>query len=259
MRRKAACLLIPLAFAGCDEQPRNAQREAAPPPAQAAALPQPATPAASPRVAEALRETEERLRARLRLQGPLLQRGVTVHRQAMGETFAVCGQINATRRGEDPYIPYVAVIGFEAGRTTRSDLYFAATPSEATRVYFEMVDRCFDGGGPTSPRAISRPMPPAPLELPRGRPVEERAPLPVVAPAAAPPPTATLVSDPATGSALTRQHANVRSHPTGGSAILRVAPGGQRLTIYGEAPGNWFHVGDGSEPWGWVHGSMLER
>jgi hypothetical protein len=184
-----------------------------------------------------------------------MQRAVVVHRQALGESFAVCGQVNPTRRGEDPYIPYVAVIGFESGRVTRADLHFAATPSEATRVYFEMVDRCFDGGGPIAPRAISRPMPPAPLELPRGRPAEPRTPAAVETPAAVP----VLVGGAASGSALTRQHANVRSHPTGGGAILRVAPGGQRLNVFGEAPGGWFQVGEGSEPWGWVHASMLER
>lgn len=244
MSKKLASLVVALALSACDEPPRPAQRDA--PPA-------PPAPSPSPRMAEAQQEAEERLRARLRVQGPLMQRAVVVHRQALGETYAVCGQVNATRRGEDPFIPYVAVIGFEAGRVTRADLHFAASPPEATRVYFEMVDRCFEGGGPTSPRAISRPMPPAPLELPRGRPAEERTPPPAVIPSPTPP------GDPATGSALTRQPANVRSHPTGGSAILRVAPGGQRLTIYGEAPGGWLHVGDGSESWGWVHGSMLER
>lgn len=248
MSKKLAAVLALLALAACDEPPRNAQRETAP-------VTPVAAPGVSPRIGEALREAEDRLRARLRVQGPLMQRAVVVHRQALGESFAVCGQINATRRGEDPYIPYVAVIGFEAGRVTRADLFFAATPAEATRVYFEMVDRCFDGGGPTTPRAISRPMPPAPLELPRGRPAEERAPPAVEAPAPMPVP----VSGPSSGAALTRQPANVRSHPTGGGTILRVAPGGQRLTVFAEAPGGWYQVGEGSEPWGWVHGSMLER
>jgi hypothetical protein len=248
MSKKLVSLVAALALAACDEAPRNAQRDNAPASPAAA-------PGVSPRIGEAQREAEERLRARLRLQGPLMQRAVAVHRQALGESFAVCGQINTTGRGEDPYIPYVAVIGFEAGRITRADLHFASTPAEATRVYFEMVDRCFDGGGPATPRAISRPMPPAPLELPRGRPAEERAPRTAEAPA----PMPVLVGGPFSGSALTRQAANIRSHPTGSGSILRVAPGGQRLTIFSEAPGGWYQVGEGSEPWGWVHASMLER
>jgi hypothetical protein len=235
-------LLLPLLAAACDDPPREAAREA---------------PAAAPRVAEALRAAEERVRARIGREGPLTQRAVQVHRQALGETLAVCGQVNPTGRWDDAFIPWVVVVAFEGERAARVDFHYAGSGVEATRVYFEMVDRCFDGGGPSTPRAISRPMPPAPSELARTRPEEAR-PAPAPAPAVAPSSAAEVPgATPMEGIALTRGPANIRAHPGGGGAVLRVAPRGAILQVYGEAPGGWVQVGE-HEPWGWVHRSMLE-
>jgi hypothetical protein len=244
-----ALLLLPLLLAACDEPPREARRDAT-------AAPAAAPGAAAPQQAEALRAAEERLRARLNRDG-YLQRAVVVHRQALPGQFAVCGQVNPTGRADDAFIPYVALVAFEGAQPARVEFHYAGTTVEATRVYFEMVDRCFDGGGPPTARPISRPRPPAPGELPRARPEETRA-----APAAAlpevPTPRAEIPGAQAIeGMALTRGPANIRAHPGGGGQVVRVAPRGAILQVFAEAPGGWVQVGE-HEPWGWVHRSMLE-
>lgn len=264
-RPTALSLVLPglLALAGCDEPaPRRDQAGA---PAIAAGRP-----------AEAARATEERLRARLGATGPLTQRAVHLHRQALGETLVICGQVNPTGRSEDAFIPYVAVAAFDAERLARLDLFLAATTAEATRVYFEMVDRCWEGGGPTSARTAVRPLPPAPSGLPRSAGGDAEAPvlrapaaeIPSVilpGPAAGVPGGAPAGASPGAspgaprGSVLTnlRTPANIRSEPSGGGTVLRVAPRGSELKVFSEAPGGWYQVGE-AEPWGWVHASMLE-
>jgi hypothetical protein len=240
-----ALLLLPLLLAACDDPPREARRDAPPAPA-----------AAPTQHAEALRAAEERLRARLNRDG-YVQRAVVVHRQALAGHFAVCGQANPTGRADDAFIPYVALVAFEGAQPARVEFHYAGTTIEATRVYFEMVDRCFDGGGPPTARAISRPRPPAPGELPRARPEEARA-TPAVALPEAPSARADVPGAQAIeGMALTRGPANIRAHPAGGGAVLRVAPRGAILQVFAEAPGGWVQVGE-HEPWGWVHRSMLE-
>ncbi|MGG5810180.1 SH3 domain-containing protein [Falsiroseomonas sp. CW058] len=235
-------------------------KEEAPPAREGAAAP------AAGREAAALRAAEERLRARLRAEGPMTLRARQVHRQALADTLAVCGQINPTGRGEDPFIPYVAVVAFEGDRPARTDLHLAASTTEATRVYVEMVDRCFDGGGPPNARATQRPLPPVPTGLPLAG-EEPSAPRPGPAaaasgaaplPAGSAPPMA--AAGPAQGSATTSQRTpvNIRSSPSGGGEVLRVVPRGSSLTVFGQAPGGWYQVGEG-EPWGWVHGSMLDQ
>jgi hypothetical protein len=244
MRCRAVVLLLPLALAACDDPPREARREAPAPPAPIAA-----------QHAEALRASEERLRARLNREG-YVQRAVVVHRQAMPGHFAVCGQVNPTGRAEDAFIPYVAVVALD-GPAARVELHYAGSTIEATRVYFEMVDRCFDGGGPPSARAASRPRPPAPAELPRARPEEARPAPAAAAPEAAIPRAEVPGAMAIEGIALTRGPANIRAHPSGGGAVLRVAPRGAILQVFAEAPGGWLQVGE-QEPWGWVHRSVLE-
>jgi hypothetical protein len=262
MRGKALALAA-LLLAGCDE-PAPANRAAAPQPAATAA---PAAP--GDQQAAALRATEERLRARLRSDGPLTQRAVVVHRQAMAGTLAVCGQVNASGRGDDPFIPYVAVIAFEGEQAARVDFHLAASSPEATRVYLEMVDRCWDGGGPASARVAGRALPPVPSSLPRSLPPEPaRAPTLATAPAASAPtpttPTAATPVAPAPAAVAgmvttsARTPVNVREAPSGGTAVLRVVPRGSTLQVFGEAPGGWLQVGEAGEPWGWLHSSMLE-
>jgi hypothetical protein len=267
VRKAARALgLALLALSGCDD-PKTAQRNQAP--AQATGRP-----------GEAARALEERLRTRLGATGPLTQRAVQLHRQALADALVICGQVNPSGRSEDAYLPYVAVAAFEGERLTRLDLFLAATPAEATRVYFEMVDRCWEGGGPTSPRGSIRPLPPAPAGLirnPEGDPAPAL-PRPGTTSAAPPPasppsaqatapqaaaPAAPVALPPAAPGARAsimvtqRTPANIRSEPSGAGSILRVAPRGALLQIHGEAPGGWVLVGE-SEPWGWVHNSLLE-
>jgi hypothetical protein len=248
--------LLPLVLLGCEESPPAPRGQA------------PAAAPAAPAQAAALAAAEERLRARLRAEGALATRAVVVHRQALPGTLAVCGQVNATGRGEDPFIPWVAVIGLEGERVARAEFFLAASSAEATRVYFEMVDRCFDGGGPATARSPARPLPPAPAGMPFAAPDLTPQRLPAL-PAQTPPPAAQAMpapgaaqaaGTPASGSVTTSQRTpvNLRSHPSGGGEILRVIPRGSTLQVFGQAPGGWMQVGEG-EPWGWVHNSMLER
>ncbi len=216
----------------------------------------PAVSESAPRIAEARRVAEERLRARLRSEGPLTLRGVTVHRQAMPDTLAVCGQVNASGRPEDPFIPYVAVVSFEADRPSGADLVLGASNVEATRVYIELLDRCFDGGGPPAARAAARPLPP----LPSGplRPTPPSVPGPAAVPSA--PPRVTADPAPARGTVMTtnRHPVNIRASPAGGGEVVRIVPRGSNLQVFGEAPGGWLQVGEGGDAWGWLHSSMLE-
>ena len=266
MRKATGWLALALlAVAGCDD-PKTAQRDQAP--AQATGRP-----------GETARALEERLRTRLGANGPLTQRAVQLHRQALADTLVICGQVNPSGRSEDAYLPYVAVAAFDGERLARFDLFLAATPPEATRVYFEMVDRCWEGGGPTSPRGYIRPLPPAPAGLTRNPEGDQTPALPrpgmpsAAQPPAAPPsgPATPQAAGPATPAFLPpatpgtrasvmvsqRTPANIRSEPSGAGGILRVAPRGAMLQIHGEAPGGWVLVGE-DEPWGWVHNSLLE-
>jgi hypothetical protein len=255
-------LLAAVLLAACDDPaPRQAQA--------------PAALAQGP-VAEAVRGAEERLRTRLRIEGPMMQRAVQVHRQALAGTLAVCGQINPSGRGDDAWLPWVAVVGFEGQAIARMDFYLAASTPDATRVYFEMVDRCFDGGGPTSPRQGIRPLPPAPSGLPRSAedtmpraalpppaPQAEMA-LPFAAPAPAPAPApaaSVAAAGPMQGGVTTstRTPVNVRAMPVAGAEVMRVIPRGSALQVFGEAPGGWLQVGEGGEAFGWLHNSMLDR
>jgi hypothetical protein len=225
-------------LAACDDPPREARREA------------PATPTAEPALhAEARRAAEERVRARFRPEATLTQRAVVVHRQQAANLLAVCGQVSAGR--DEPFLPYVALLAIEREQVARTELHLAATSIEATRVFYEMVERCWDGGGPATGRAPSRPMPPAPAGLPRAAP-EDSAPRAAAAPAPAP------ATRPASGSITTRGPANVRATPGGGGEVVRVAPRGTTLNVFGEASGGWLQVGE-SEPWGWLHNSMVDR
>jgi len=188
--------------------------------------------------------------------------------------------VNPSGRGDDAWLPWVAVVAFDGPTVTRAEFHLAASTPEATRVYFEMVDRCFDGGGPASPRQGIRPLPPAPSSLPRAAddttprvaasPPATQAPAqmpfspPPVAPAVTPAPTAapaTPATTPATGTVTTstRTPVNIRSGPSGGNEVVRVAPRASTLQVFGEAPGGWVQVGEGGEVWGWLHNSLLER
>lgn len=198
-------ILAGLALLGC-EDPNQRQ-------AEAAASPEPAPPPGAPqgRPGAALQAAEEKLRTRLGVEGPLTLRAVHAYRQSMPDTLAICGQVNPAGRGGEPFLPWVAVVSFTGTTPTRTDFFLAASSQEATRVYYEMVDRCFDGGGAASARQGIRPLPPAPSDLPRSatdtaprslpQPAPELAPVtaPVATPAPrpAPAPAPALASGPA--------------------------------------------------------------
>ena len=189
---------------------------------------------------------EERVRALARDTGSLRFRAMQTHRQAVAGTYAVCGQ--ATVSGGGVFIPFVSVVSTANG-TLEVEQHVARTNVEATRVYVEMVGRCFDGGGPVARAGggpAAQPTPPLPTGLSI---LDEVAPPPVAEAATAP-------AQPAgNGTLVMRQNGNLRASPNGGGDVLRVARAGSSLTIFGTAPGGWYQVG-GAAPEGWVHGSL---
>ncbi|WP_237217802.1 SH3 domain-containing protein, partial [Falsiroseomonas oryziterrae] len=247
------------ALAACDD-PAPRQR------GEGGALPTPGRPA------EAQRIVEERLRARLRVDGELRLRALQAYRQATPDTLALCGQVNPGARNDTPFIPFVAAVSFEGERATRVEFHLGATSAEATRVYYEMLDRCFDGGG-TPRRGGVGALPPAPEPLPAEPMAEARPPAPSLQetiatpqpqqfqaqPLPLPQVTApvTATTRPAGGTAVTRGPANLRDQPSGAGSVLRVIPRGATLQVFAEAPGGWLQLGE-EEPWGWVHASLLE-
>ena len=234
-----ACLALAPFLTGCDEpqaSPARAPAEAAP-----AALPD--------RHAEAARAVEEQVRARFGEAPGLRLRAVQVYRQALADTVAVCGQASRSSSSTDPFIPYVAVVALGDSGPGRVELHLAASTPEATRVYFELVDRCFEGGGPLARRARVAALPPAPRELPRSIEAE-----PVAAVTPGPPPPMAY----ATVTTTSRHGVNIRAQPDGTSEVLFVMPRNSTVQVFAEAVGGWLQIG-GSEPVGWLHSSMLSR
>jgi hypothetical protein len=201
---------------------------------------------------------EERIRSTARDGDVMRFRAVQIHRQALPQTFAVCGQ--ATLSGGASFVPFVSVVTAAADDGFEIEQHVAKTNLEATRVYVELVARCFDGGGPV-PRAGGPVVSQAPPPLPTGLPTFDTAPESMPEPPASLPATLVASSSPppagdrASGALLMRQHGNIRATPGGGGAVLRVARPGSTLQVFGTAPGGWYRVGDGA-PEGWVHGSL---
>ena len=252
MMPKVTAALLALALLGlvaCDDPPKEQQRaEAAP----------------EGGVAEARRAAEEHVRVRLRILNDMQLRAVQVYRQQVPDTFAVCGQINPTGAADDPFIPWVAVVTLRDGKAARTDLSLGTSNTEASRVYIESVDRCFEGGGPKTARPQAPALPPLPsdavLAQQAAPPSVTPAPL-VPNPAATPqpPPAPPLPRVTATRSVTTTaaHPVNIRSHP-GGGTVVQIVPRASVLRVFGDAPGGWFQVGE-DQPFGWVHSSMLER
>ena len=196
---------------------------------------------------------EQKLRETARDRDSLRFRAVETYRQAMPGTYAVCGQ--ATLAGGSVFLPFVSVVNASGGLEVEQ--HVARNNVEATRVYVELVGRCFEGGGPQM-RGGGTPMAQLPPPLPNGLPVlDQIRPEPPAAPdlvteVASSSPRASGVAG---GTLLMRQNGNVRSSPTGGGAVLRVARSGAVLNVFGTAPGGWYQVGE-TEPEGWVHRSV---
>lgn len=256
MRVLPAALIALLALAACREEKRESPA-AAPAPASRQ---QSARDAASAALRERLRGQETQLR------------GVQVFSQALADTVAVCGRSSAG--AGDPYIPYVAVVAFEGEAARVTGFTLGATGPEATRVFLEMVDRCFDGGGPLTNRPMARSYPPLPIvggsrpadggsqpALPPGRPSEPEPPAAEASPTpAAPPAPMQPGSMPASRQTVvtwSRTGANLRSAPVGGE-IIGVVPPSSILDVIGEAPGGWYHVARDGAVIGWIHASVLD-
>ncbi len=130
-----------------------------------------------------------------------------------------------------------------------------------------MVDRCFDGGGPLTSRAMARSYPPLPITgasdpiaAPPPTVSSEPAPEPAAPPAASAPPPVQPGSLPASRSTVVtwaRTGANLRSSPVGGE-VIGVLPPSSTLEVIAEAPGGWYQVGRDGNAIGWVHASVLE-
>ncbi len=242
---RAAPLALLALLAACKEEPPRAT-------------------GADPRLDQARIAAAEALRQRVRAEPA--QRGVQVFAQALAGQFAVCGRLAA----EGPLLPYVAVVVFEQNVPRVADFALGATGVEAGRVFAEMVERCFEGGGPLTARASARPLPPLPTPGPIPAPTPEQNAAPLSAARPQPPPSAAdaaarpLAGGPATPTGRTvtttpRHGANLRAAPGGGGEVIRVAPRASTLDVFAEAPGGWFQVGQGGQVWGWVHASVLER
>ncbi|MDQ1077901.1 SH3 domain-containing protein [Pseudoroseomonas cervicalis] len=265
-------LAIPLLLAGCDDpKPGEGSDQAADAPAREIAR----------------RAALEQVRARLRIQGEMRLRAIQVYRQQLPGAYAVCGQINPSGAVNDPFIPWVVAVTLPegGGETPRqASLAIGLSNVEASRVYLEMVERCFEGGGPRTPQGVgSSGLPPLPSDTALGatpggpmpgavpNPPPPRGPAGATAPAApqasgATPPDMAAPAPGATGGSVaggsittTAAHpVNIRANPGGGGAVLRVVPRASQLRVFGEAPGGWLQVGE-DQPFGWVHESMVER
>ena len=193
--------------------------------------------AADPRSDAARTAAETALRSRMRTAE---LRGVQVFGQALSDSMVVCGRARAG--GNEAYAPYVAVIGFEGQAARVASFQLGSTGPEASRVFVEMVDRCFEGGGPATARAVARAVPPLP-----NNPVPET---PVAG--AEPQPAA-----PASRIVTARTGANIRNAARGGE-VVRTLPAGSRMDVMGEAAGGWYQIGQNGTAVGWVHNSVVE-
>ncbi|WP_082012931.1 SH3 domain-containing protein [Belnapia sp. F-4-1] len=237
--------LIAAGLTACDDPPKN-------------------TSGPEPVLAAARQAAEAQVRARLRMMGEMQMRAVQVWQQQVSNTIAVCGQVNPTGEANDPFIPFVAVVALKEGRTERTDLVIGMSNSEAGRVFVEMLDRCFEGGGPPTERLQARALPPLPLDAALA---QQRAASPINTPApviaGSPVPVSPWPASPpvAAGPMVTTtatHPVNIRNQPGGGGAVVRIVPRASTLRVFGEAPGGWLQVGE-DQPFGWVHGSMLSR
>ena len=159
-----------------------------------------------------------------------------------------------------------------------------APPAKADHTYLQTVARCYDGGGPGIHAGVT-PVPPLPEH---SNAVQRAAEVPPAPAALTDPKRPSIVAQPLSNTTRTvvapvpdphsppvgvaeagsvptvtvrivimRQNGNIRTAPHGDT--IRVAPRGSSMRVFAEAPGGWLEVGDAAAPFGWVHGSMVER
>ena len=203
------------------------------------------------RVAAVAEAAEASLRARLRPAEELRQRGVQVFPQAMQGTFAVCGRAASARPGE-AFLPYVAVVAFDGEAARVTDFAIGTTGAEAARVFIGLSERCFDGGGPPSARALAGSLPVLPAWSAADSSSGSTA-MPLAASGPAEPRSLALRRVVTTS----RHGADIRNAP-GRGEVVRVAARSTTLEVFDEAPGGWLHVGLEGVAWGWLHVSVLE-
>ncbi|RVT96981.1 SH3 domain-containing protein [Rhodovarius crocodyli] len=207
------------------------------------------TPQPSGRDEAAKSLADASLQQRLRSQGTQ-QRGVQVFQQALPGMVAVCGRSTMTSGTGAPYVPYVAVVSFEGEAPRVTTLSLGETGPEASRVFMEMTDRCFEGGGPANARAMARSYPPLPTgAMPQREPEQQ-----------AEPAAETQAEAPRANGTVTissRSGANLRTAARGGD-VIRTLPASSTYDLITEAPGGWVQVGERGAPIGWVHNSVLE-
>ena len=277
MLRLCSAVLL-LALVGCDDKPQ--------------APGQSGTSSPSDPREQIRRAAEEAVLARVNLTPQPALRAVQVYGQQPGDAFAVCGHVGLGQGSSVVFVPWVVPITLRDGRVVVSEVFAGVSNAEASRVYIESIDRCFEGGGahPARPRQV-RALPPTPHDAGAG--LVQSSPLPTSAPpreARAPDngaPQAVPLRPAATPSApgpasgldpgmarpapraevsigaevVTTRAAhpvNIRNAPNGSGAVVRTVPRASQLRVFGEAPGGWLQVG-ADEPFGWLHGSMLER
>ncbi|UPG73328.1 SH3 domain-containing protein [Roseomonas gilardii subsp. gilardii] len=236
--RTCTGLLLLAALAACNE--KDAKSESAP-----------------DRLAQAQAATEAALRAGLASYGQPQIRAVQGYAQAMPNTVAVCGQVNA-KGASGAFVPFVTVVTYSEGAEPVLEQHIALSDVEATRVYVETVSRCREEGGPkpTLRQAAPPLLPPIPTNLPQVTQVTTTVVVPQGAKDQVQQAAPGAAAQSASGTLSMRQPGNLREHPNGGGQVLRVVPAGTSLTIFGTAPGGWYQVG-ASSPEGWVHGSLV--
>jgi hypothetical protein len=145
-------------------------------------------------------------------------------------------------------------VSFETGAAQVTSFVLGSTSPEATRVFTELVDRCFEGGGPAHSRMAARPLPPLPAPGASIVPASS-----VTAAAEGQVLASAVVGQGPQRSVVTsvRSGANIRTAPRGGE-VVRTVPRASTLQVFGEAPGGWYQVGQNGAAWGWVHASVLD-
>lgn len=253
-----AAIATALLSAGCDgEKPKQAS--------------------APDRTAEVRAAAEDAIRSTTPDRASVAFRGVQVWPQAIGNTYAVCGQARTGGAASLTYFLFVATVTHDPSaadlkRAYQAEVRIGSSTTEATRAYLNTVARCYESGGPQSgPRQGAIPIPPLPSDFDRA--LQEAAPPVALAPLlpstteagktvqpvprnAGTAPQATPAPSPAQGTVVLRQNANVRTAPHGDP--VRVEQQGREFRVFGEAPGGWLQVGDAA-PAGWVHSSMVQR